>query len=798
MSVRSTIGPLTVAFIISAPVFLNALNPPTHRLINTVAAGDGSFDGYRDVFVRYLRESLGLGLDSQAAVTGSLLRVLRLLEEGGEREDDGSPFSPKARFYRHFHNPLLPWDAAGLLTRYPFHLQPHQYTSAVRWMQADNQSRDDGGAIGGNRAWRDARRLQYLVLTTADARQREAYAADLFRTLGQIMHLVVDASVPEHVRNDPHPLGAVSRNVLASRTAGNYEYWVSEQQARLGDAAFTARYLASPIGPAGVLGLPPPSGEGIATLPVARLIDTDRYEGARPDPNVTLGGPIGIAEFANANFFSEDTLGGVDLQDRRLPFPRRQDLVRRSDLAPLTSRIRAYLEKPAGQGLVTKFALAECRLQGRAAALPPYPCVDEAVWDETARHMLPRAIGYARAVLDYFFRGQIGVQTSLMRGGFPLIQITNFTEEEMVGVFEMIARPHALSPGEGRERSAVVNNGAVVTIGPRRSVTLPIAYLQADPTPFHMVVFRGRIGREEDAVAAQVFTVHHQLIVQTAHTADLSRACWMNAASGPFDEFKGESQSCSWRSIRQRTEGEILTNGASRVARVSVRGPVPGVELVLDGLPIQAGVWQRRGNEADPRSFSVSWPGPMGQPLPTLSVQLVDGTVTTTPIYAGLRASAEASKGYPVPSPCPCWVAARRVAEVTLTRAAAIGLTSYVPVSIAGHQHPTNIETDRFALPLLVEVLKVETLNGRVRYLQSWTDEATVYHTAPPQGSYSLLPDLKARFAALPDLQVPDVRIEALFERRYRSGELDFLRAFVSRELPPTTLTVVGRQDAAE
>ena len=34
---------------------------------------------------------------------------------------------------------------------------------------------------------------------------------------------------------------------------------------------------------------------------------------------------------------------------------------------------------------------------------PPYPCVDEAVWEETASHMLPRAVGYARGVLDYFF-----------------------------------------------------------------------------------------------------------------------------------------------------------------------------------------------------------------------------------------------------------------------------------------------------------------------------------------------------------------------------------------------------------
>ncbi|MBI2828574.1 MAG: hypothetical protein HYX77_04800, partial [Acidobacteria bacterium] len=245
---------------------VDALNPSTHQLINVAATGKDTLDDYSTTFDRYLRDFLGLanGRETLLRTNTHMWTSEQWLAEGAEREDDGSPFSPKARFYRHFHNPLLPWSDAGLLTRYPFHLAPHQYTSAVRWMQADNQSTDDGSAIGGTWAWRDARRLQYLVLTTADARQREVYAADLFRALGQIMHLVVDASVPEHVRNDPHPTGTFTREVLRSRTAGNYEYWVSEQQARLGDAEFTARYLSAPIGPgAGFQQLAPPSGEGV-------------------------------------------------------------------------------------------------------------------------------------------------------------------------------------------------------------------------------------------------------------------------------------------------------------------------------------------------------------------------------------------------------------------------------------------------------------------------------------------------------------------------------------------------------
>ena len=792
---------LTILVVVfGGAISVKALNGPSHGLINRAASGEGTSDVYSNAFDNVLRESLGLPNGRDTVVRTPDLTVIDFLAEGGEREDDGLPFSAKARVYRHFHNPLLPWDAAGLLTRYPFRLQPHQYTSSVRWMQADDQAADDGGAAGGAWAWRDARRLQYLVLTTDDARQREAYAADLFRALGQIMHLVVDASVPEHVRNDPHPLGTFTREVLRSRTAGNYEYWVSAQQARLGDAEFTARYLSMPIAPAvGVLGLPPPHGEAVATRPVARLIDADRYLAEAPDPEVTLSDPIGIAEFANANFFSEDTLFAADSQGRPLPFPRRDALVRRVDRAPSRSGNRTYFEKRAGQGLVTRFALAECRLDGRAVALQPYPCMDEAVWEETATHMLPRAVGYARGVLEYFFRGRVRVRTSLMRAGVPVIQIDNLTNEAMSGVFEIFGRPEGEESGEGRERTAVVNGGAAASIAPYGSVALPITYRQAErPTPSQILVFRGRIGLEEDAVAAQTFTVPHILIAQTGHTADLLERCETR-----FEfPFRTELEWCSWNPTTLVTDGSLIGSPWGTVmARVSVSAPFPGTELVLDGAPVPGGVWQRRADEPDPRAFSIRWSrlttGVVGQPLPTLTVQLIDGTVVTSRVYGSIVADAEARKSYtasPAGSDPPWYVAARRSASVQVSLS-----TSYRLVSIGGYPNPTYISIDRYAVPSLVETIEADdTVRGDiVGYLQRWTDHATVYRTAPQGGPVLLQKPLREEFEALSYGPVPKVPIEAVLERVNRPGELEFLHAFVTREPPPSTLTVVGRREAA-
>ncbi len=197
----------------------SALNVPTHRLINRKAAETAT------TFQEFLR--FGLGIEQGLNAVFYRKQVREWLEEGGEREDDS------LRFLRHFHDPLKPWDAAGL----DFVVDRHD--SSVRWMQARNQGDLD---TGGFWSWHDARRLYYQALVEPDADHREVLWANLFRALGQIMHLVVDASVPEHTRNDMHPLGGLT-------PTSSYEYWVSRQHPTpLLEDAFVARFLSAPIG----------------------------------------------------------------------------------------------------------------------------------------------------------------------------------------------------------------------------------------------------------------------------------------------------------------------------------------------------------------------------------------------------------------------------------------------------------------------------------------------------------------------------------------------------------------------
>jgi hypothetical protein len=342
----------------------------------------------------------------------------------------------------------------------------------------------------------------------------------------------VDGSVPEHVRDDIHPLGPLY---------GNYEYWTEAQHGLRGSAdesAFINAFLDPPIGFDATI-LRRSTGDAVASVPIARLIDSDTYTGA--DPSVTLGPAIGIAEVANANFFSEDTARRSQLGDE-YPFPARDLLEPSTHPAPLTGRVRAYLKKQtspatgfaADGGLPVDPVLAECVLDEaaqQAGVLEPWAtaCVDEHVWGQTAMVMLPRAVGYARGVLDYFFRGRLEIAapdrfvygrtpfTPGNTGSFTTLRfkVRNATADEDAGAGTIIAVVrYRTSPGDLFEDPlAPLAETPVTAISESQAITLTNTFqeltfdFRAQPIPtnsadlFLTVVYRGPLGLEPDAVA---------------------------------------------------------------------------------------------------------------------------------------------------------------------------------------------------------------------------------------------------------------------------------------------------------
>lgn len=591
-----------VAFVLVVGVCTSAsaLGIRTHALVNREAAiGSARFD-------QHLRAALGLSEGPSTRLRhGAVLReVVQWLEDGGEREDD------YVRFVHHFHDPLRPLDGAGL------GIGPVRFNSSLKWMHEPTQEW----------GWPAARRLYYAALIETEPLKREALWAVLFRALGQIMHLVVDASVPEHTRNDIHPVGAL-------KLGNSYENWVGRQHegSTAQEAQFVARYLGAPIGFAEeLLESGGTDGEPAELLPVARLVDADRYTGT--NPGVTVGADsrsavaVGLAEIANANFFSEDTLRD------QYPSPSDAGLIAVNLTTPV-GKVRRYFSRPAGQGLLPVNPLkAECasdaiHLRGVPVGRAPYPCVDPLVWNQVAMQMLPRAVGYARGVLDYFFRGSVRVHGVIVDNPVPgvdipgrtgiWIDIENTSRERMEGVFEVYARLQRGTAHEERFPSATVNGGAPVAIEPGAIRRLRLAPIPGHATGSQLLVFRGRLGSEEDAVAGQVFAVPYIHAVQQFYNGAISRTC-TSTSSSTNDVPLNAWLFCSWQPSTHWARGSLITNlrqddvadsSAPAIDRVRAfwTGPVSGpARLTIDGVEHADGVWRRIGNEMNPSAFLVT------------------------------------------------------------------------------------------------------------------------------------------------------------------------------------------------
>ena len=393
----------------------------------------------------------------------------------------------------------------------------------------------------------------------------------------------------------------------------------------------------------------PLEGESIAKVPVAGLIDADRYDGTNLSITVDGADPrapvsAGLAEIANANFFSEDTLGG------QYPSPSDAGLIP-VNLATPFGRVRRYLSRPPGQGLLPANPLrAECAtdaffLRGLVVQPPPYPCMDGVVWSQVAAHMLPRAVGYARGVLDYFFRGSVAITGVEWTRRGVTVAVRNTGTEDMEGVFEIYARHQPNTPSERRVKLATLKGGEPILLGPgrERSFELPLPP-SLIPTSAHALVFRGRVGQEEDAVVGQVFTVPYIEVRQATYNADVAPACERPpevTTSPPYlgrtPTLRFETMRCEWRVFNHRVSGTLETNAPANpgtgerepvIDRIEARwaggdmsGPAP---LALDGLSVGS-VWQRQGREPDPVMFAIVDPVDRGRSSLRLFVAYTSG-----------------------------------------------------------------------------------------------------------------------------------------------------------------------------
>ncbi len=478
-----------------------ALSVETHGSINDEIAKK-TISGFS--LDSYLKSNLGLNRGIDELFYDK--EVYTWLKLGGRYEDKPEGTPPYVRSVNHFHNPLKPLVQAGFTGVWGSGVLSGK--SAILWSQSPIGTQNPGGHY----SWFDVRDYFFKALTSSNQATRNTNFAETFRGLGQLMHLVQDQSVPEHARDDGHYLDA-------------YEEWVKDTPSS-GDpqrAAIWTNALANPIfASASMLGQPGVFGTQ-APVPIANLLDTNQYDGT--NPNVTLNQNMGLSEYTNANYVSDDTLFSG------FPFPSKsssvvvQDYIIPDPVFPGQTVARPYYKKIAdgdsgyrlaGVGYLVLY-LDELDPLSSYAVIPP---MDGHVYGDYAQKLIPRAVGYSAGLLKYFFRGQMeAVDAKTVRDGFGNIagvklKVKNSTpnEEMSVGKFAIL---YQYKPA-GSDQLVMGGSGEVyltgtISSGSESASEFTFDFNSSIPSDAQEVkywlVYKGKLGNEQDAVIGKIFDV---------------------------------------------------------------------------------------------------------------------------------------------------------------------------------------------------------------------------------------------------------------------------------------------------
>jgi hypothetical protein len=358
---------------------------------------------------------------------------------GSEREDDppgNQPPNPNDgggyRSLNHFYDPLYSAYGRGL-SDVPPDRRDVAGTNSFAWASISNCAAFNYsgflGFIGRNEnktnkwSWQNARGYEWLGLTATNQIQRQTNLDNMFRAVGQVMHLLEDTSQPQHVRNEQHvdKLGKIAWE-------SPIEDWGNDNVTNLNygdgsmldwrDAGFTK------LEDFWDRGFYKANGD-------QALID----DATGTDPTKTLG----LAEWCNGNFLGARHLYPEYYQPgdiRYYPYPSRNhstDYIQKR--ANLASGIQPLILKTGPQGQAIYLNKTgdgvtfpdHSRFDYFGAKFPHFGMItinDNNVLSNYHNVFIPKAVEYSAGLLDYFFRGTMSVSLGY-DGGSDVYTFTN-------------------------------------------------------------------------------------------------------------------------------------------------------------------------------------------------------------------------------------------------------------------------------------------------------------------------------------------------------------------------------------
>lgn len=325
----------------------------------------------------------------------------------GAQAEDESPTAIPTRSNNHFHNP----QKSDIMESALSDIHIGSAMSLVHWMQSAEQK----DYIEGDNSWESLRFNYFNTLIAQKDEIKRANWALIFKGLGHQIHLIQDAAVPDHVRNDSHVL---NNYMILNKKNSQFrciEGWLDN------NLNIIDLYATQPLFPDIDLRT---SAENDLFDPIFRLVDTNLTGGNWPSGSLQQG----LAEYCSSNFISEDTVLTDNLSSNDihyLPFPRRAgtnlDVVMNgSQSMPVqfedgNQYNSKYISKFEGDP-VNHFLYMG--YYGNYLSPPELAIFsDEICFKDYASMLVPRAVGYSATLLNYFFRGKIDIALPGTTGG---------------------------------------------------------------------------------------------------------------------------------------------------------------------------------------------------------------------------------------------------------------------------------------------------------------------------------------------------------------------------------------------
>ncbi|GFE59364.1 hypothetical protein [Geobacter sp. AOG1] len=527
----------------------------------------------------YLQSMLGYANVKQP-VNGS--EIIKWFENAGEQEDS------IPRFINHFHEPISNSGYNGL-----WHSQLISGNPAPLWAQMETERQFPGGKF----SWRDARSYFHTALTSSDKTKREQSLSNTFRAVGQVMHLMQDMSVPEHTRDTTHILNYTIENFVEHIASnGKNPYWPK-----------FISLLAPPYFPIDSILLQQDSPFLNAPVPISNLFDAEKYDGT--NPVVTLGSNIGLAEYSNANFFSFNTI----FTD--VPHPAQANVMEYEETDPATGEIKTFVTSAEVDHLAQTIVFNKYLIFGKTKG---YTLEDDKIYLDYMQKLLPRAVGYSAALLDYFFRGKLEASLSTLHPSTATtisLMVKNSTpgEEMTGGKLALVLRyrqfaettTSLVAPPPDAEYSYMVvelPSQTVPSASPGEySFPLPQSFPLWTKDLAAQVVYQGTLGNEAGAVAVSPWIGMQRQPQEIGLKLPVSGVFAATTDSSPFTEIRVSVQN-------NLPDGQTMTDGIISLYllyRTSKTNPFLSQEVI--SLP-SAGYSLIKVTENNMRSIPASSP----------------------------------------------------------------------------------------------------------------------------------------------------------------------------------------------